>query len=294
MQNSRLAQRKLRLEKHPVKKKKQPVKRFVLLILGIILILGFIIWHFGIFRSWNGKNKISIASQNKGNVSILILDPSSQAVTSIDIPGNTEVEAAHQLGTWKLGSIGKLGEDEKLGGEFLKDTVINSFKFPVSAWIKDRESNLSLLDRLQIWLFTLSVGNSGKTNISLADTSYLTKGKLIDGTLGYEINENMPLDTKVFFTQASLAKANLNVVIENAGGGKANANIVGKTLEALGLNITSIKDIDVSDTDCIVKGENSLALDEISKIFTCQKSQTKAADNFDIEVTIGKKFKDRF
>lgn len=294
MQNSRLAQRKLRLQKHPTKKKKHPVRKALILIIVVIIILAAVIWNFGIFRSWNGKTKISIASEKKGSVSILVLDPSSTTITTIDIPGNTEVEASHQLGTWKLGSIGKLGDDEKLGGEFLKNTIITSFKFPIAAWIKDNKSSLTLLDRLQIWLFTLSVGNSGKTNINLGDSNYLIKGKLIDGTIGYEINEVMPLDTKVFFTQTILAKENLNVEIENAGAGKTNSNMVGKTLGALGLNITSIKDVNVVDNDCIVKGTNKEALDEINKIFSCQKDETKASDNFDLEIILGKKFKDRF
>ncbi len=294
MQNSRLAQRKLRLQKHPAKKKKRGMWKILILILAVIIILAALIWNFGIFRSWNGKSKISIADQKKGGVSIVVLDPASSTITTIDIPSNTEVEAAHQLGTWKLGSIGKLGDDEKLGGEFLKNTIINSFKFPVSAWVKDGQSNLTILDKLQIWLFTLSIGNSGKTNINLSDTNYLIKGKLIDGTMGYQINEVMPLNTKVLFTQVILAKANLNVEIENAGAGKTNSNMVGKTIEALGLNITSIKDVDITNDDCIVKGTSKEALDEISKIFSCQKEETKASDNFDLEIILGKKFKDRF
>lgn len=60
---------------------------------------------------WDGNARISIAVQKKsGDVAIITADPQAGSITTIEIPGSTQVSASRNLGIWKLSTISKLGE----------------------------------------------------------------------------------------------------------------------------------------------------------------------------------------
>ncbi len=251
-----------------------PKKRnsFNVILVLFILVIAFCVLFFVISpKNWNGKTKFSIVGEDdSGNISIEILDPANSAVTNISIPASTEVEAANQLGTWKLGSITKLGQDKNLGGDFLKNTVIKSFSFPI-----DSSSNLSLLDKLRIKFYLLTIGNTAKLDINLANTNYLNKRQLVDGTPGYQIESVMPTKIESYFTEDFL-DTNQNILINNATGSVSVGNMVGKVLQVQ-----------------VIGSENEL-VEKISKIFGCSRELVKPANNFDIEVDLGTKFKSTF
>ena len=274
--------------RHPKRIALLLMKSQALLIFLSLICLGFVIWSFGFFSSWDGKSKLSVVSQSgTGDVAVTVYDPGSYGITVIKIPADTLVEAANNLGTWKLGSISKLGIDKNLGSWFLKNTVVKSFYFPIDAV----PANLSILDKLKIYVFSLSIGNTGKNTIDLANTSYLRRSQLVDGSLGWQITDTMPLSVESYF---SVSGTSMNVLIKNMSGSKRSAVIAGKVVEALGERVASVQNLDASDTDCKAVGLSDKIITEIAKVFSCQKEIKKPADNFDIEIDLGKKFTSRF
>src|SRR5258706_766709 len=288
-QSSRLKERKLGKNLAPNKKKKKSHVKLVLLILGIFFVLLYTIYLILNTSSlWDGKSKFAVASQSSnGDVSIQVLDPVNSLVTDLQIPASTLVDAANQLGTWKLGSITKLGSDKNLGSDFLKNTIIKSFNFPVVG-----SSNLSLLDKVRIKIFLLTTGSNNQVNLDLKDTNYLTRSQLVDGSLGWKISENMPTKVEAIFN-VNFAK-NINVTILNSTGITSEGRMVGKVVEVMGLNITSIQNLDKQNFDCKVVSINTDLATKIAKIFNCDVSIKTPVNNFDVEISLGVKFAQRF
>jgi hypothetical protein len=257
----------------------------------LILLIAFIVLFFVLSpKAWNGKSKLAVISGvTLDNVLINVLDPANGTITVISIPANTEVEAANQLGTWKLGSIQKLGRDKNLGDDFLKNTIIKSFSFPI-----DSSESLSILDKIKIKLFTLSVGNSEKSDINLKDTSYLNERQLIDGTRGYEISGNLPPPKIESYFSENYLDTNQNVLINNRTGMRSVGNMAGKVIRVLGLNIASIQNLEAKDTNCKITGNETDLVTKIAKIFGCDIDLSRPANNFNMQVDLGAKFKARF
>lgn len=313
---SRLAQRKLKeastIALKPKKRSNIPVILFFILLFFAIIFTLFFVFTPSI---WTNKSKLSIATEkNSGDVAVIILDGKRGDITTIQIPGDTEVEAANELGTWKIRSITKLGIDKNLGEDFLKNTIIKSFKFPINSWSDENIINLtsgnllktvravfsgnitsfSFFDKIRIAAFALSVGNSGRTNIDLSKTDYLNRSKLTDGSLGWEISTSVPTNIESYFTNDFLGSGGINVLINNGSGVGEAGSMFGKVLEVMGLNIASVQNTQINNSDCLVTGTNSELIGEIADMFTCKKNISKPQDNFDIEIDLGNKFVNRF
>src|SRR3990167_7826494 len=74
-------------------------------------------------RVWNGKEKVSVVVAGTNKVVISVFDPGTSEITNIYIPGETQVDAARELGTFRIKNIWRLGENEKIGGVLLSETV---------------------------------------------------------------------------------------------------------------------------------------------------------------------------
>ncbi|SRR5260221_5051574 len=260
-----------------------------ILIFGLLILvcLAIGIWSFGFWGNWDGKTKLSVISQSGGgDVKVEVFDPANQLITTINIPGSVEVNAANGLGTWKLGSITKLGIDKNLeSGDFLKNTVIKSFNFPIDS------ANLSLIDRIRIKLFLLSVGNAGKANINLEDTGDLIKTQLTDGSKGYKISDTMPTRVEAYFNDANV---NENVIVKNSTGSVSEGIMAGNVLSVLGAKIASIQNLESDNFGCKIMGTDEKLVTKIAKIFSCETNLLKPANNFDLEFDLGSQFKNRF
>ncbi|CAN5290836.1 hypothetical protein BH10PAT1_BH10PAT1_2370 [soil metagenome] len=303
MHHSRLAERKLGQKSVVTKKVKNYVWLKILLIITFILFLSGILFYIISPKNWDGKSKISIAVQNRGmDVTVEILDPTTSSITKINIPAETEVQAANQLGTWKLGSITRLGKDKKLKGDFLKNTIIKSFNFPIDEWadanffdsIFKSDSSFSLLDKIRISLFTLGVNNSQKTDIDLSQTNYLQRVQLTDGSLGWEISGDIPTNIESYFTDQNFADENLTILLNNGSESNAITNTLARTIQTLGVNIASTQNISASNSNCNITGLNKIVVTKIAKIFSCSTKISKPENNFDIQIDLGKIVKNRF
>jgi hypothetical protein len=307
---SRLAQRRL-----PPKRKRN-YKKYIFL-LPIIVIAILILWFFVGSSKWDGAGRLGLAIYEKsGDVTVANFDAEAGTITTILIPGTTQVEAAKNLGTWRLASIPKLGDNEKAGGDFVTSTITKSFKFPVEAWADEtalgltqnnligaiksafntRRTNLSLKDRIRLALFSVGVKDSQHVEINLPDTKYIRKSQLPDGSQGYEITGDMPLSLMSVFSDSDISQAKLNILITNATGENKVAADVSKIIEVMGGKVTSIQKISVNENlDCEILSRDFPEVSEkISKVFHCKVIGSDPSGNFNLEIKIGKMFKARF
>ena len=299
MKHSRLAQRKLNQHQKKVTNKIFTTKWQALLIFALLALL-FTTVYLVLPSSWNGKSKIAVSVQDpSGNVKVVILDPPNSSIYTVVIPGVTQVSASNELGSWKLESITKLGQDKKLSGDFLKNTIIKSFNFPVDYWananflssFNSGPSSFTFMDKIKILLFSFGVGGTGKIDINLADSGLLQRSQLVDTSLGWTISDTMPAKIKSYF---AIVDSNDQVLIEDASGNGSSANMVAKTMETLGVNIASIQQEGEQNTDCKITGLDKDIIVKIANIFSCTSEIGKPANNFDIEIQLGTKFKNRF
>lgn len=277
-----------RLAARRAPKKKSKVGKYIGL--GILSLIAIIVLYF-IFGPtvWDGKSRLSIATYNQGEVKIVTLDPASTSLTTINIPGNTEVSAAYNLGTYQIKNIWNLGKNEKKGGGFLATTIMKSFHFPVEAWEGEGDTNLHFKDRLNIEIYKTKIKNSSKIDLDLEKTSYLSKAKLADGSEGFVIREGLPpVKLLTIFADSEIERQNLRVTIIDKTDRSVSTHIVG-ILEVLGLKVTTIEKEEGENLDCIVNGGGK-AGDKIARLFGCGRGSAK--DN--VEIILGTKFSQRF
>lgn len=300
MKHSRLAQRKLNQQnqKKVTKKPFFSIKAVLGVFLFIFILLA--VCYLLLPSSWSGKSKIAVSVQDpSGDVKVVVLDPPNSSIYTIIIPGATQVDASNELGSWKLESITRLGQDKKLGGDFLKNTLIKSFNFPIDYWASDNflsslnsgPSNFSFMDKIKILLFSVGVGNNARIDVNLTDSGILERSQLIDTSLGWTISNNMPAKIKSYF---AIVDSNEQVLIKDATGDGDSANMVAKTLETLGVNIASVQQEGDGNIDCKITGLDQDIVVKIASIFTCTSEIKKPGNNFDIEIDLGAKFKNRF
>lgn len=91
--------------------------------------------------TWDGKFNINLLIRSK-NLSLVSYNPTDGEITTVNIPDQIFVDAAHGFGKWQIRSIFDLGENQKdLGGNrLLKDTMEDFFAHPMDGFL-DFSSN---------------------------------------------------------------------------------------------------------------------------------------------------------
>jgi hypothetical protein len=268
-----------------------------LVIFGVVtvflLVVGFLVFR---PRMWRGGERFVLARAMKdGNVSVVVFNSRARNIATVLIPKNTQVDVAGNLGKWQIGNVWKLGESEKRP-ELLAYTIMKSFAFPVDAWEMEGEAgktNLSLGDRIKIYLFNLRVPNSDKIMIDLADTNLLNATYLSDGEKGYEIGN---IDTFVeithYFSLDEMANKQSRIIIVNNTGEHGVVDEVSSLLGVTGGKIVSVNNNEVEENfDCKIQGREIESVNYIAKILGCGVTRN---DNDFIEVVLGKDFLKRF
>lgn len=307
------AQRRKRRSKRRANKKKNSSGIIKVVIAGLLLLFAYLLITFTT-KYWDGERKLAVAVSHKnGDVSVLNLDPATESITSVKIPGDTQVLVARQLGTWRLKSVWNLGEDEGLSGRLLSETITKQFNLPVYVWAEEKalafstgefielvkavtspySTNLGLGDRLKIALFSFGVKNFKREEINLADTSTLEKKNLVDGEEGYIVKGNPSSSILANFSQPIISNRSSKLKIIDATGKNGVAEGLGEILEVLGVKVASISQVKEEDLDCIISGKDEEAVDIIKNLYLC-KEEDLGEDNFEVVVKIGKDFSERF
>ncbi|HJX59512.1 MAG TPA: hypothetical protein VJ481_03080 [Patescibacteria group bacterium] len=305
------AQRRKRITKFGKKGKRGGFLRFLLPLLVVLAVLVFVVFN---SRYFSGKNKLGIAINSPdGGIIVSVLDPENDEITNISVPASTQLDVARGLGRWKSKSIWALGVNEKIGGVLLQETVIKNFHFPVSAWADAPASgfvsgdflgglraiffpyktNLKIGDRVRIGLFAMAVKNANRLDIDLTKTGFIRKAKLTDGESGYIVAGKIPDDLLVVFSQLGSSGKELKVNIKDATGTPLTAQELGETIQVLGGKIVAVSKVIPEASDCSLKGD-MLWVRTLSQVFSCRVEKAPPEGKFDLEITIGKAFADRF
>ena len=307
------ARRKIleRIKRSGAKKSRFSLKKILIILL---LIAGLFVFVKTQTRLWNGKDKISIAVYDKERVVISTFDPEADEITNILIPGETQVDSSRELGTFRIKNIWRLGENEKIGGVLLSETVTKNFKFPVGSWsesaalayssgkaaqiiramFKPFATNLGIGDKLALLAFSLRVKNTNRVEIDLTQTTYLKTSKLIDGEAGYLISGRPPQYVASIFADSEIAAGSVRIAIINETGETSDPETVAQILEVVGGKVSSLVKGETQDYDCRVLGEDKHTTKKIAKILGCDAQDIPPEGNFDLEVRLGKKFAERF
>lgn len=306
----RPARRRIPVRRSSVIPKRFPLGRIVFIPLVFLLVFIF-------FRKetkfWNGSDKVALAINNGDSVLVTTFDPKADSISEIVIPGDTQVEVARSLGTFRLKSVWQLGIQEKIGGSLLAKTITKNFDFPLFVWADSGASgfsrgdgksllaavfspyptNLGIGDKIRLALFSLGVKNLNKTNIDLRDTGFVKKAKLIDGEAGYAISGNIPEKLVAVFSDNEVGALSLKTIIKDSTGRQGISQEVGEIIEVLGPKVAGVTKENINIDNCEVSGRYKNLVTKVARIFDC-KIGKKFNDNFDLEITLGKSFPERF
>jgi hypothetical protein len=295
---------------HRLRKKPKKKNYGVVIKLLIILVVIVGIFYFWKTRTWVGDSKLTLAISNNQDVVVGVFDPVSDEIYTLAVPGSTQVEVSRRLGEMRLSSIWQLGEDEGVDGLLLSETIIKNFRIPATYWadgdalgfvgkgsivtslLRKYDTNLSFSDKVRLFLFGLKVKEFKRTEIDLAKTSYLTSQKMVDGEMGYKIADVVPQKIALISSDNLIVKKNLKILLSNLTGNIGFSEKVGKIIEATGTKISAVENKDREDIDCVISGKESEVVKRFARLLGC--SQKRAEGNFDVEITIGTKFAERF
>jgi len=297
--------------------KKNRKKISLLLFLPVFVLLVFMLFLI-LFKTstWDGREKFILAVNGQDDVLVSVFDPKTETIVGVSIPSNVQITAAGELGTWKLGSLWKLGQNEKREGNLLAKTVTKNFGFPVYAWgdyqaagftrrklseilpaiFGNYKTSLKTGDRIRLGLFVLGVGPAKRTSINLAEISEsLKKETFLDGSEGYVIKGNVPDRIMALFSDEVVAAKNYKArFVLNAERIKS-IEAVSRVVEVMGVKVASVVKDSPEDMNCLVKGEDRKLVKSVALVLGCTGQEKKKVEgNFDIEIAFGEQFHKNF
>ncbi len=312
--NNRRERRRTRQKIENTHKVHPSVKKIILgacaLILATMILCASIVYF-----SYKTFERTNIAVYTKsGDVVVIAADPQQKTITTLKIPGNTQVEASRQMGKWRLKSIWKLGHDEKIGGRLLAETVTRSFRFPIDSYADEKimnviqgnifskmksvlsfsETNMDTFKKVDLFILSLSAKVSATYDFDLADSTYLVEGPLSDGDSGFSIKDKIPGKLSSFFADNDIASKHSTAIIINESSDNSLTREIGEIIEVLGAKVVATSSEKSTDIDCTVSGTAIEARDHIAKVFNCKVSSNDDDKNIDIRLVFGEKFARRF
>jgi len=262
---------------------------------------------------WNGRDKFAFVFRlGSGDAAVSVLDPKLGQLTTLVIPGDTEVDVARNYGTFRIKSVWQLGVNEKIGGSLLAETITQNFLFPVFLWsdtdaksLADtnvlgilhfvffpKSTDITFSDRVSASLFALRIQGFGKNWLDLTKNQFLVKQELGDGQMGYVLAGPISPRLTVYFSDNTFADKNLRVAIGDATGEPGVADKVGQIIEVMGGKITSIDKKNGEGSDCSVLGSDPRIVEKVADLFSCKMSAGRG--EMDLEIDLGKAFAKRF
>lgn len=291
---------------------KRKLDRQKIYIIGLVLIFSGILSLFILVKSyWAKKNTLSLAipAQN-GDILIAVFNSRTGKISSLEIPKDTEIWVAKNLGIWKAGSLWKLALQEK-DEDIFPRSIMKTFYFPVKFYAEEQaigfveggvfnnvksflsiyRTNMNLLDKISLAAFSLTVNNIDKLDIDSKE-EFLTKTKLNDGEEGFVKKTQIPTRILVTFSDPQISKDGIKVKIIDATGQGVAAQ-VSKVVSTLGAKVTSIKLIDKEDMDCLIASKERELARKFAEILDCA-TKVENITSSDVEIKIGSLFAKKF
>jgi len=293
---------------------KNNYKPYFHLAIGIFFV-AFIAYLLVNTKYWSKDRKLILTHPLlNGDVEVVVFNPKTDEITAIVIPKTTDVDVSRGLGVWQLGSVWQLGINEGMGGRLLTETVVKNFKIPAFAWLNSapnsysdigmggllkallipKNTNLKLGDRVRLMLFALSVKEFKKTSIDLNNTNYLKREILKGGEEGYKVTNNFPHKLILVISDIRFAKEDIRVLILDNTGSRGFTGQIGEIIEKMSAKVASVDIGDKKELDCLVISSDRDLAERVGIVFGCEVRKGETKGNFDIELTLGKQFVDRY
>lgn len=235
-----------------------------LLVLGLLLLFGRVFQFFSEFQKpfyslntqkrsvkWDGTSVINlIIAKSEGNdlrsLNFVSLNPIEEKIYILKLPEDIYVQVPRNFGSWKLGSIYKLGQENKppIGEDLVKMSVSKMLALPVdgiievtskgdvdvealvSEWKKNMFSGFSFLTNVKTDLslkettdFVFKAGKVRPDNINSVDffKTSITQSKLLPDSSRVLGVDAVKLDTfiKQSLTDSNIADEDLTVAVYN-------------------------------------------------------------------------------
>ncbi|MCS7092221.1 MAG: hypothetical protein NZM26_02630 [Patescibacteria group bacterium] len=209
---------------------------------------------------WDGRSKLSYAVYKENQIEVVVLDSDYKELNTIVIPQDTLVDVARGLGKTKIKNVYGIGINENLGGRLLHETTTFALALPAYHYVYyksynsseffgrnirlifwDSKSSFSFSERVKFFLFALFNKDIRKNVVNLAQTSFLRKAVLVDGSEGYVKTPFMPQSVQSIF---SVSDEIFTVSIISHSGSAFNLDDLANTFASLGGKVISVKKID--------------------------------------------------
>lgn len=317
-----------RLNAHRLSKKSNRQRKLTAgILLKRFLLFAFLLFALGLSwkiysawknRIWDTDTRLTVAVAQE-NPTLYSYSPSSQELTIIVIPANTQVDAAGGYGSWLAGSLWDLGIQEKrrellsfsleknlgvpvdgfigLEGGFFFQTTPWPVKF-FAALAGNFATNLTFFDRLALVFGPGSVPTPNRRIINLEGQGVITKAVLSDGQEGFIV---VPERAKVIFEALrddKILSEGKTLIITNATDKKGLAGDVVRVASTLGVRVIGAQTAGQKVEDCLVKtrlaSKDSVSVKRLAKIFGCSQEIGEFEGHADIEIVLGEGFAKRF
>lgn len=263
--------------------------------------------------TWDEKTSINIAVKTN-SVMVLNYDPQTKQVVILKIPDDVYFDLPKGYGTWRVGSIFDLGQENSppVGAELLKQSLSKLLGLPIDGFITMDDSQLSsqpLDQTINSWhnnpLTILSAMKKIKTDLTpleafklltslsgvrpdqitmldIANTDITNSKLLPDGSRALGIDQ-VSLDTFIrqYMADSTISQENVPVAIFNATDHPGLAQDASREVTNLGGNVIFVSNSDqhLSKTEVVVNDKSETA-DRMVEIFApwCAKQKCTTRD----------------
>lgn len=262
---------------------------------------------------WDGSFAINIAFKGS-SVWVLNYDPEDKKTIVLKIPEETYMDLPRGYGSWRIGSIYQLGQEEikPIGSELLKESISKLLGLPIDGFITLDQSSGQDLDKMILNLHNNPLALLGffrniKTDLTPLETisllrelakvrsdklvtlnleeSNITRSKLLPDSsrvLGVD-SVNLDLFIRNKMSDQKISQENLEVAIFNATAHPGLAVDVARIVTNLGSNAIIVSNTENILQKSLVVSDNyrdSLTFKRLSQIFApdCFKTSCQVND----------------
>lgn len=311
----RLHKRKARAQRY---KPNNLLRRFLILV--VIAIFSGLLWQ--IFSSWQGRvwkegSRFTVVVAEEDPV-VYSYSKRTGVLTILKIPKSAQIEAAGGFGSWFIGSLWGLGEQEGLKGELLATSVKKSLGIPVDAWVDARgralfeadnlsfllsvkdailfstlSTNLTFFDRVRLLLGPGSTGQSLRRGLDPVALRVLEKVELPDGVEGYmPVAEQAQVVFEKTFRDDAVFEEGKTLTVVNSTEKAGLAREVARLASVLGARVIGTQTGEPEE-DCVLKGEkenlDSLTGKRLARLLDCETKEA-ATSGAHLELFLGEGF----
>ncbi len=227
-------------------------------------------------------------------VIVTSFDPDGQ-LTILSIPEKTYVEVPYGFGSYRLGAVWDLGEQEKMGGKLLAETMQELIGLPIEGWIggkqgtgnieqgqetvlnaknnltswgiflrpgrileslKNLKTNLTVMDLAKIWLRAKNTRFDKIFFLDLEKTSALSPLVLADGSEAKTLDLSLlDIATAGLFKESKVVNERILIEVLNGADKPGLASRVARLITNIGGKIVNVGTSQEKVDRCQIKGE---------------------------------------